>query len=111
MKQLLEYLLSNNKKTIHENYYVLWPHDNDLYNTLNKIYKDKKIESSVDYWILSEFEISEIAKDFDRRTLINELDIYSIPDNYDINDVREGILKRRFSPPIKFNRIHIDELL
>lgn len=110
MKQLLEYLLSNNKKTIHENYYVLWPSD-IVYNKLNEMYGNKKIESGVDYWIFSESELFDFFKHIDKDDLLNNLDVYQIPDNYNIDDVKDALLKKQLYPSTTFDRISINKLL
>ena len=105
-----EYLLSKSKKQTSDEYFIVWPSFN-IYEFLDKQHSDKMVRTSIDYWILSESELLNMAKNFSKETLHKDMKVYRIPSKYDEITIKDAIVNRDIKPEKELNQINIDKIL
>ena len=109
MKHITEYLLGKNKKSISDEYFIVWP-SFSVYEYLDNHHTDKMVRTSIDYWILSKSELVDMAKNFNKETIHRDMKVYRIPSKYDEITIKDAIMNKDIRPSQELNQINIDEI-
>lgn len=93
MKNILEYLLSKNKKNATSSeHYVVWA-SFDIFQALDDKYPGKEVydKDLVSYWILTGEEIVNALRNISEEKILKQFKAYCVPPEHDEKSIKEQI--------------------